>query len=412
MPRKYKHTTIKKNTSRSRKTKKRCRLKSHTRKKQKGGIRTASTSKLSPPKSDFLRTKEFADVFSEWFSPQEKVTLGKVNQEWRNVNHKKINKMIKSGEIMVYDGNAIDVRQVGMTMDMRKKVKHIIFKPNISTIGNVAFNLCENLTTVNIPDSIKSIGWQAFKGCKKLETVEFPAGLETIGISAFEECKRLKSVDLSKTNIQCIERFTFAECLELVKVMLPNSLEKIYSYVFNMCKKLKSIDLSNTIIFHIDLRAFANCSILETVKFPTTLETIGQEAFSLTSIKHMDLSNTNITSLPDGAFANCRKLESLTLPSNVSVEGRHIFQNCFKLFPAHISPRDPNAVIEFLYKSQPERTELFEKYGRHKPYYTGVWDEDTSDEESDDESDDESDEESGNVEYGNFDFSNTNLGPY
>ena len=52
-------------------------------------------------------------------------------------------------------------------------------------IMNGAFAACENLKSVNIPETVKLIYPMAFMGCASLSSVELPEVLERIGYRAF-----------------------------------------------------------------------------------------------------------------------------------------------------------------------------------------------------------------------------------
>lgn len=64
----------------------------------------------------------------------------------------------------------------------------------VVTIGESAFLLCTNLTSVNIPDSVTAIGSSAFRGCTALTSLTIGSGVATIGGTAFAEAIRLKEI--------------------------------------------------------------------------------------------------------------------------------------------------------------------------------------------------------------------------
>ena len=68
---------------------------------------------------------------------------------------------------------------------------------NIS-IGNSAFESCSNLTNVNC-NKILNIEKFAFNNCDSLQEINIPEGLESIGIRAFSECENLKKVVLPRS---------------------------------------------------------------------------------------------------------------------------------------------------------------------------------------------------------------------
>ena len=64
---------------------------------------------------------------------------------------------------------------------------------NISTIRECAFQNCESLTTIAIPDSVTEISRGAFYSCTSLTTVAIPDSVSAIGDGAFAYCSSLVS---------------------------------------------------------------------------------------------------------------------------------------------------------------------------------------------------------------------------
>lgn len=57
----------------------------------------------------------------------------------------------------------------------------------MKNIGWSAFEKCEKLTKVVIPDGVESIGMDAFTKCTALKEVTIPASVECIGWGAFDK---------------------------------------------------------------------------------------------------------------------------------------------------------------------------------------------------------------------------------
>jgi len=74
---------------------------------------------------------------------------------------------------------------------------------SVTRIGDYAFNSCDELSSVTIPESVTDIGEWAFNGCSGLTSVTIPNSVTSIGEVAFIACTGLTSVTIgnSVTNI-------------------------------------------------------------------------------------------------------------------------------------------------------------------------------------------------------------------
>ena len=79
-------------------------------------------------------------------------------------------------------------------------IKTITINSGVTSIGDGAFESCENLTSVTIPDSVTSIGWGAFVGCASLISVTISDNVTSIGDSAFYDCTSLASISVEENN--------------------------------------------------------------------------------------------------------------------------------------------------------------------------------------------------------------------
>ncbi len=235
----------------------------------------------------------------------------------------------------------------------------------VSVIGDDAFYLCRNLTSITLPDSVTSIGRNPFVACSELSSIhvspdhkylavidgvlfskpdkrlvsyplsktntayEIPRGISIIGDNAFYFCIWLTSITLPDTVMSIGDR-AFGLSSSLASITLPDSIMSIGDSAFTWCSSLTSITLPDSIT-SIGDGAFSGCSSLTSITLPDSITSIGDGAFSdcssLTSIMLPD----NVMSIGDGAFSSCSRLTSITLPDRVTNIGKVAFQRCDNL---------------------------------------------------------------------------------
>ncbi|MBO5847734.1 MAG: leucine-rich repeat domain-containing protein, partial [Bacteroidales bacterium] len=162
---------------------------------------------------------------------------------------------------------------------------------SVTSIGNRAFEYCDNLTSIDIPNSVTSIGDCAFISCSFLTSIDIPSTIISIGHGAFSSCDNLTSIDI------------------------PNSVTSIGNSTFHACSKLTSIDIPNSVT-SIGENALDMCYSLTSIEFPNSLTSIGKEALSgnwrLTSIYcHAE----NVPETDNSAFGYCLSLEVIYVPA-------------------------------------------------------------------------------------------------
>ena len=75
----------------------------------------------------------------------------------------------------------------------------------ITVIGNSAFSMKRNITSVTIPNSVTTIEDYAFARSERLASVSLPASITTIGVQAFYGCSALTTVTIPSS----VTRITF-----------------------------------------------------------------------------------------------------------------------------------------------------------------------------------------------------------
>jgi len=92
-----------------------------------------------------------------------------------------------------------------------------------------AFSGCDELTSVELPESVTSIGDYAFQYCEKLTSVKMP-GVRTIGHWAFSNCSSLEGVDFAE-GLESIGNCCFDK-VKFTEIELPSTLKKLGGFPF------------------------------------------------------------------------------------------------------------------------------------------------------------------------------------
>jgi uncharacterized repeat protein (TIGR02543 family) len=157
----------------------------------------------------------------------------------------------------------------------------------VTEIAMWAFNKCNTLTEVTLPNTVDEIGYQAFFNCSNLTNVTIPEGVTKIGQAAFYGCSQLTSITIPSTitdmdtafsgntalsqvtltnGIPKISSHAFERCTELREIKVPISVDEICPFAFNGCTGLTSVTLEKGINI-INSNAFKDCTELNDVKY-------------------------------------------------------------------------------------------------------------------------------------------------
>ena len=242
----------------------------------------------------------------------------------------------------------------------------MIIEEGITRIGYRAFQGCEGLTSITIPDSVTSIGVGAFFPCIGLTDVYYQGDLSGwLGIVFGDhDSNPMYYADNLYINGELLQG----------DVVIPEGTEKIGNYAFSDCTGLTSITIPDSVT-SIGDRAFSDCTALTSITIPDSVTSIGDRAFSgctgLTDVYYQgDLSgwlgiqfgdiwfggyasnpmyhadNLYINGellqgelvIPEGTetigdyvFYNCSGLTSITIPDSVTSIGEEAFMGCSSL---------------------------------------------------------------------------------
>ncbi len=203
----------------------------------------------------------------------------------------------------------------------------------VTSIGGSAFDSCDSLTTITIPDSVTSIGSSAFSSCSQLTTVTFGANSKptSIGYRAFYGCSNLTSITIPDS-VTSIGDEAFYECDSLTTITIPDSVTSIGEYAFILCSQLTTVEFgANSKLTSIGDEAFYYCDSLTTITIPDSVTSIGNGAFSYCSQLTTITIPDGVTSIGAWAFSSCSQLTTITIPAGVTSIGDSAFYKCSNL---------------------------------------------------------------------------------
>lgn len=182
----------------------------------------------------------------------------------------------------------------------------VILPSTISKISNEAFKQCSNMSNITIPESVKEIGMEAFSGCSRIERITIPKNLAKVGARAFYY-SGIKDVYISDLRAWCRIAFDSSDAnplcgratlhlgsTEVSDMKVPVEIVTVNPYAFYGCNSLTSITIHSG-VSEIGIEAFDNCTNLTTIHFEgiTPPETI--DSYALPQNAGMSIT------IPEGA---------------------------------------------------------------------------------------------------------------
>ena len=232
----------------------------------------------------------------------------------------------------------------------------------VTSISDVAFKDCIDMTSVTIPESVTSIGSSAFYGCTSLASVVIPNSVTDIGGAAFAGCN-LKSVTIG-TGVLSIGSNAFGSS-PIKIIWLTNTPPAGYSYVTGAVNyvaneqytslsnktvypllssmfevdgvkyvpvSLKALDRTCDAIDCIYSEAAENINIGETVTHQGITMTVNQvhsyTCYQNPHIKEVYIGLSGIVG--DYAFTSCTSMTTATINNKGSI-GYEVFKGCSSL---------------------------------------------------------------------------------
>ena len=235
--------------------------------------------------------------------------------------------------------------------------------PNsVISVGNKAFSMCSQMTSLTLSEKLETIGNNAFSGC--YVDVVLGEDVSKIGDYAFDS---ITSVYCKATTPPTLGLYPFSTGYTTLYVPTDavdtykkasgwdNYKEKIVGFGFNQTLTIDYTTtdgdtanikhpflISNTYsngigkaTFYggdiVPASAFSSCYTLKSVTIPQNTKTIGQFAFCFCmELTEVSIPNS-VTNIGSESFKACSHLEAITLPSNLTTIGSYAFDSCRSL---------------------------------------------------------------------------------
>lgn len=276
----------------------------------------------------------------------------------------------------------------------------------VTRIGRESLEDCEDITSVQLPDSIESIGYHAFSGCTSIKKLELPQQLRVIENEAFSHCVnlttlsipklveaigdgivngsiKLQALEVAEENAQFLSKegilydrrgalVSYPAAKKDKTVNIGASVDAMNSTTFIDATNLTDFEVSanNPVYASIDgvlvsrdqttLIAYPRGRKEKKYNIYGSIKNISQWAFGGCALTHITLP-AGLIHLEPGAFYNCDKLQSISLPEGLTTISNRCFLACRSLknivFPKSIEKIEMGAFSNCLELSSIELPE-------------------------------------------------------
>ena len=288
-------------------------------------------------------------------------TYALFNNEWYLVGYSSNN--IVTPDVGTYEGQSIDrfnipaflfysdytIEGVNLPLGVASvgkkafkdcdNLQYVTFDKNsrVEIISESAFNHCDMLSSVVLPDSVKAISDYAFSNCSGLHSVDMPRSLVTIGTGAFEGCYALGEIRLY-SYVEGIGDNAFSGCNNLYDVYNESRLNivpgaKSYGQVARRAVKVHTdmTEAPSTEVYVDGIGTFRKSGSAWLL-----ISGEGAEVLALDTFKYGDETVRSFR-IAERAFSYNGSIRELTVGSAVTQIQEYAFESCYGLVKADLS---------------------------------------------------------------------------
>ena len=223
-----------------------------------------------------------------------------------------------NGDGELSEGEAADVTSLDNVFRNNQEIVsfgELQYFTGLTSICENAFQFCETLTSVTLPNSVTSIEADAFNN-SGLTSITIPQSVTSISDRAF--CYTgLTAVVIPKSVVSIGEINIFGGCTALKSIVVEDG-NPVYDSRENCNGIIKTA--TNELI-----------AGFKTTVIPESVTSIGKCAFAWDAVPITYTIPNSVTSIGDMAFYNCKELESLTFSNQLMTIGKEAFFQCNSL---------------------------------------------------------------------------------
>lgn len=195
----------------------------------------------------------------------------------------------------------------------RKEASYKVLE-GTKSIAWMAFTDCDNIVSIEFPDSLTTLAMECFRDCSALEEVIFGNGLRSINEGAFDDCENLVNINLPE-GITYISSAFSGTGFEDVDSNWENNALYIGEYLID------TKNISGTFAVKDGTKVIADNAMssagMTGVVIPDSVVSLGNEAFRYCSLLKEISIGKGVKNIGDDAFYKCNALEKITVdPEN------------------------------------------------------------------------------------------------
>ena len=192
----------------------------------------------------------------------------------------------------------------------------------VTGVSQWAFGNNSRITSVTLGNNVKTLDEKSFYQSRNMKKVVLGKSVEKIMAYAFDSCDKLTGMQLPESLVE-IGECAFS-ATSITWIAIPDKVTTVGRAAFMSCSELASATIGKGLTTIGD-EMFASCSALKSITVPDHEKTIGNKAFSKAGVETVYIGK-GVTSIEKLAFAACKNLKTVyAAPAKPATLGTNVF---------------------------------------------------------------------------------------